>query len=228
MWRGTRQDRHGRRRVGVLTAGVTLALVAATTSWACTNFVGKFVVSGNEFGTVVADGEDERDPEGWSWQMKQDIEGHAGASASGGSISVQTDAASNGTTLPASDSDAEFYAGDVGPYHINFINGPAYPTHKNWALDCMTYFTERTTEALSDNTGRTEVEQLGKVLVDADGQISGIATDSDSKYSPTYEETTKSASFALPTASPDLVGESAVCISDKAGYFGNQAPLALI
>lgn len=187
------------------------ALMVASTAWACTAFLGTFEVTGDGDGMVTAIGEDhyeKNDPSSTSFGMNQSIEGSTeatsgatGGTDGAGSITVETGPTDDGVKLPASD-EPHPTREEVGPYHVNFLNGPAYATHDQWTLDCMSYLIENTTEII----------KLGEVIVGDNGKIEGQPT-----------------TFSLPDGTvPDEIGESAACISDEGGWYGNQAPITML
>lgn len=208
----------------VLFGGVVLATVASA-AWACTAFIGTFEITGDVTGagTVTATGKDHFEKNNLgatTFGMNQTIEGatEATSGASGGIagagwIQVATSPTDDGVKLPAS-SDAHFTRSEVGPYHVNFVNGPAYLTHDQWTLDCMSYLVERTTGLI----------KLGEVQVGNNGKISHrLVGDS-------WEAVSQPVQFDLPdsTVANDGVGESAACISDVGGWVGNQAPINML
>lgn len=200
------------RATALAVAALAGALLVASTAWACTAFLGTFEVTGDGGGTVKAIGKDnfdKNDASNTTFTMSQDIEGRTEATsgATGGGdagwfeVSTTKSKATN-SKLPATNSEHPYRDRLVGKYRINYLNGPAYATHDQWTLDCMSYTVEETTRAI----------ELGRVTVLDSGKIEG-----------------QPVGFDIPAqTTADEVGESGVCISDEGGWFGNQAPITML
>lgn len=206
--------------LAVIVCAATSALLVSGPAGAGGAFLGSFEVSGDLGGTVTAIGTDyyeKSDPSSITVGMSQDIVGRTEATSgiTGGSdgpgwIELATGATPDGVKLPASSEDHPFEAGQIGQYNIYFLNGPGYATRDQWTLDCAP--TGGTPTSIGAYWRFHEHIKLGEVNVGDDGKIPN-----------------QPVGFHLPTGSlRDFAGESAVCISDRRGWFGNQAPITMI
>ncbi len=198
-----------RKLLSVPFGAAALVLSVVGLAFACTNFKGQFVVSGNraDTGTVTVNGTGSG--------MNQTVNtGVAKSSTSSASVNVSTGTStvSGGGILP------------TGDYDINFYNNPSttcstvllFPncgykgsgTTRKWQKDCM--------------TGDSGVK-LGTVHVNSSGVI-------DQKNG---SAATQPVNFALSPTSGLITNtsgsnESAVCISNAGATIGNQAPLTIL
>lgn len=187
--------------------GVAVALTLAAAAYACTVFLGTLTVTGSTSGRVTSTGN--------RTGMTSSLSGTQARSGRAGSFTVQTGAPSNavGNKLPYKDS-----GGNVKTYYLRFFNGNAYNGfNTNWLVDCM-----------AGSPGSL----MSEVTLNATG---GIAT-----LKPGASGATLAAGVVTQTLTKDYFGhalsntpntaayESAVCISDTGGAYGNQAPLTIV
>jgi len=126
------------------------------------------------------------------------------ASTSSGSVNVSTGIDGCCNRLP--DKDA---AGAPRNYQINFFNGEGFDTHTHWYNDCMT-----------GDSGVTKAN----VRLNSSGQIA------QKLVSGAYTAVSQPLKVNLGSGLVKNVGtqESAVCISDSSGLYGNQAPITIV
>lgn len=228
---------HRKNRVLLVPFGVVAGLlVVASVAYACTAWIGQFKVTGNgthvptASDTVTVDGKGTRT----SFVMDQCVDSSVAKSThTSGSITIWTgespqvsgcnndpDAAdrrlpecgSGGSPATCTGSNKRTY--EVRYYNSQYGtlgNGPGYDDHDTYNVDCM-------------STLLNGSVQLGSMTVDSNGNI-------DSATGGTYNSTAKTANFSLPSGSQthdQSPAESAVCVSDAAAYYGNQAPLTIV
>jgi hypothetical protein len=126
------------------------------------------------------------------------------ASASGGWVRVSTGTDGCCNRLPDKDS-----TGALRNYQVNFFNGEGYDTHGHWFTDCM-----------AGDAGVT----LAQVRLNTQGQIAQMLV------SGAYRAVAQPVQLGLGSGLTRNVGaqESAVCISDSSGLYGNQAPVTIV
>lgn len=210
-------------------------LAIASVAYACTSWIGQFQVTGNNTpsDTVTSDGKGTRT----SFTMSQCVTGPVTKSTkNSGSITIWTgtspqDANCNNSSNAADRRLPECGSGGSGDltctgtnkrvYNVNFYNSkyptrPGYTDHTTWNEDCMSGLTSQ------------GVVELGEVTVDSNGNIDSATVGANGGSG--YDSTNRTANFNLPGSltadrSPK---ESAVCVSDNAAYYGNQAPLTVV
>ncbi len=126
------------------------------------------------------------------------------ASASSGSVKVSTGTDGCCNRLPDKDSN-----GAPRNYQINFFNGEGFDTHGHWYNDCM-----------AGDSGVTKAN----VRLNSAGQIA------EKLIGGTYTSVAQPLQVSLGSGLTPNVGtqESAVCISDTSGLYGNQAPITIV
>lgn len=126
------------------------------------------------------------------------------SSANSGWVKVSTGTDGCCNRLPQKDS-----TGALRSYQINFFNGEGFDTHGHWYNDCMT-----------GDSGVT----LANVHLNASGQIA------QQLVGTSYTSVTQPVQVSLGNGLTANVGaqESAVCISDISGLYGNQAPVTIV
>lgn len=130
--------------------------------------------------------------------------GSTSATATNGSAKVSTGTDGCCNKLPWKDS-----AGALREYQINFLNGEGYSSHSNWANDCM-----------AGSGGVT----LTKVHLSSNGQIN------EQLVNGSFKKVSQPLNVSLGTGltKNTAPAESALCISDAGGSYGNQAPIAIV
>lgn len=224
----------------VLVTAVAGVLALGSVASACTAWIGRFEVTGDKgnnggtgTGTVVVDGKGSRTFFSMTQCVSDDV---THASASGGSVTIRTDTspqASGCNNYPdvADRKLPECGSGGSAPactgsnkrnYNIRFYNsGPAgtlagYSNHTTWREDCMS----TTSSPLSVKLGTATVDSTGKLDSATVGSYGGNG----------FNAATKTAHFNLPSGLNKDVPprESALCITDNAAYYGNQAPVTIV
>lgn len=177
-------------------------VVVATTVFACTNFVGAFTVTGIS-GSQTATGNDTCTDytmtSTCTFNMAQTLSGTEATTShtTSGQFSISWTVSTGGGGNP------DIASAIAGTYEVRFVDGDAYDNQGSWKIDCMAGSSGQT---LTGTNGST-------TLSGVTGTLSG------------------STSFKIPSGqvanstSPDQ--ESAVCISDSAANFGNEAPIEL-
>jgi hypothetical protein len=181
-----------------LLAALAATAVVATTVFACTNLIGTFTVSGSGGGTVTATGTDTCT---WNTPPNPPTNCTFGmAQTLAGSTSTLHGTGSFDITWTVNPS----IAPDLpSAYDVNFVGGEAYDNNATpWKIDCM--------------DGAKGVNR-GQTTLDTNPLDSTVGT------------LTGQTHFSVdPNAKANRAGqESAVCISDSAANFGNEAPIAL-
>lgn len=125
-------------------------------------------------------------------------------SASGGWVNVSTGTDGCCNRLPQ-----KTPAGVIRTYYLIFFNGEGFDTHGHWFNDCMA----------GDNG-----DNKATVHLNANGQIAQMLVGSS------YVDVAQPLKIDLGSGLTPDVGtqESAFCISDSSGLFGNQAPVTVV
>lgn len=226
---------HNKKLTAAASCAAAGLVLLGSTAYACTAYLGTFTVKGDapQSQEVTATGLDVSDHtyainENNTWSMDQTVSGtFAKASAINGSVRISTGVAPNGSKLWRTNprgalvvydinyynSDATVHQHGPTPFGTFHVGGPGYTTHDNWHADCMSPFYNEINEAQGFvHTPGTVA--IGQVTVDENGVAEGSAAQR---------------TFALPASNPDSgTQESAVCISDKQAYWGNQAPVTIV
>lgn len=137
-----------RKRACIGFSGLLSLLAIASTAFACTAFLGSFTVTGNAGGSVTVNGTDTPN----TFTMTQTVNnGIAKATKTGGSFSISTGTATNGSKLPKN------------TYGIRYYNSssllPGYMgtgTSRQWVTDCMS-------APFGTKIGDTQVNSAGQV-----------------------------------------------------------------
>jgi hypothetical protein len=180
-----------------LLSALAASAVLATTVFACTNFLGTFTVKGSTTGTGTVTA---TGTDSCTWNTPPTPPSHC---------SFKMAQTLSGTTFAPSGTgtfDITWTVPTGGEaedlptaYDVNFHGGDAYDNFAvKWKIDCM-----------DGSSGITKVGST--VLSNSTGLLTGTTH------------------FSLPSGSTaNAAGqESAVCISDSAANFGNEAPIAL-
>lgn len=222
---------------------VAIALAVAATAYACTAFVGYFEVTGNCDGvantptycggnaseTVHVEGQDDLD----TFNMNQDVNTNvARVPASGGTVTIKTGIAQNGSAIPD-----EYQGSNYNPYNVLYYNntntdlsgnvrpgytGSASDDSRAWNVDCMD---EDTGGLFSGNGTKIGEATIGTMGSADEGEIVGVPTGQG-----TYNGD-NTATYDLDDSlntNTDGTSESALCIADDAYYYGNQAPFTVL
>lgn len=126
------------------------------------------------------------------------------ASATNGLVRVSTGTDGCCNRLPDKDS-----TGTLRTYQVNFFNGEGFDTHGHWYTDCM-----------AGDAGVTKAN----VRLNASGQIAQLQVGTN------WANVQQPINVTLGSGLTPNVGsqESAVCISDTSGLYGNQAPITIV
>jgi hypothetical protein len=191
-------------------------LVVAASAFACTNYVGRMAVFGNNTGTGTVTVTGLQSYNEASQAMTQTV-------SSG--IAKSDHTSSTWAQIWYGPEVAHGWKLATGTYDVNFYNGGnatnySYTNHTTWHSpdpggDCMTWIVGGV------------VSKLGTVHIDASGNIdSGAGTNYVS-----YDSTTKYVKFSLKgTSTTTSVSpkESGLCVSDSTSVNGNQAPITIV
>jgi len=177
---------------------VAIALVLTSAAYACTVFKGTMTISGNAGGSVTATGLR-------TGMVSSYTPAKTFATSTSGSVRVSTGTDGCCNRLPDKTS-----TGALRNYQINFFNGEGFDTHNHWYNDCMT-----------GDSGVTKAN----VRLNSAGQIAQKLVSGT-----TYTAVSQPLSVSLGSGLTKNVGtqESAVCISDESGLYGNQAPITIV
>lgn len=208
-----------RKRIFVPFAGLAIALAGISTAHACTNFVGRMQVKGNNSATGTVEVVGGEPANHWSEAMTQTVSSGIAkankARSDTGNFEVWTG--------PRTDNGWKL---DSGTYDVNFFDGGStlegysYTDHYTWnnpAGDCMTWTV--------NNVNFPQVKKLGTVTINSTGNISGGSGMHFVSYASNWAKFEWPVATAKVSSSPK---ESGVCISESNSQDGNQAPITVL